>query len=187
VSVPVVARNYAAALAELAAQEGPHAAARYGELLDALAGAIASDARVEAVMLSPRVTKAAKRDVLARALRDVAPAPFIRFLGAIVQRGRQGMLPQISAAYQAMVDVQMNRVHAGVVTARALDEALARDVTARLQQSIGKTVVPHFRTDASLIGGIMVRIGDRVYDGSLRRRLRLLRHRMLHAPGASAE
>ena len=45
----------------------------------------------------------------------------------------------------------------------------------------GKTVRAHFRTEPSLLGGVVVRSGDRVFDGSLRRRLKILRQRMLHA------
>ena len=184
-SAHVVARNYAEALLALAEQAGGDALERFGELMDAVAGALAADARVLSVMMSPRVTKAAKRDVLARALRGTAPEAFIRFLGAIVQRGRQGLLGEISAAYLVLVDVKLNRVHAGVVTAHPVDEALARDITARLQDAVRKTVVPHFDTDPRLLGGVIVRIGDRVFDGSLRRRMRLLRHRLLHAAPTS--
>jgi F-type H+-transporting ATPase subunit delta len=188
-SAHVVARNYAEALLAIADRAGGDAVERFGALLDAVAGALEADTRVLAVMMSPRVTKAAKRDVLAAALRGAAPEAFIRFLGAIVQRGRQGLLRAISSAYQELVDVKLNRVHAGVVTAHPVDAALARDIQVRLEHAVGKTVVPHFDTDARLLGGIIVRIGDRVFDGSLRRRMRLLRHRLLHAspPGAAGE
>lgn len=186
-SVLVVARNYAEALVTAAERQGGKAVEEYGLLLDAIAGAIAAEPKVHAVLMSPRVTKAAKRDLLARGLKGVAPAPLVKFLAGVVQRGRQGMLKEISAAYQDQVDVKLNRVHAGVTTAHAVDEKLSGAIAARLGEAVGKTVVPHFRTDASLLGGIVVRIGDRVFDGSLKRRLTILRHRLLHAPGASAE
>jgi len=181
---PVVARNYAAALVAVA--ERHDQVEQYGLLLDALAGAVGVEPKIKQVLESPRVHKAAKKQLLEHALRGVAPAPLTRFLQAGVQRGRQGMLADISAAYQDLVDRHLGRVHAGVTTARPVDEALRAAITERLTAAIGKTVVPHFRTEASVIGGVIVRVGDRVFDGSLRRRIRLLRHRMLHAPGGGS-
>lgn len=181
---PVVARNYAAALVAIAERHGQ--VEQYGLLLDALAGAVDVEPKIKHVLESPRVHKAAKKQLLERVLRGVAPAPLTRFLQAVVQRGRQGMLADISEAYQYLVDRHLGRVHAGVTTARPVDEALATAITERLTAAIGKTVVPHFRAEASVIGGVIVRVGDRVFDGSLRRRIRLLRHRMLHAPGGGS-
>lgn len=181
----VVARNYAEALVEVAGRQGgagPGAAVeRYGALLDAVAGAIETTPQIKAVLMSPRVTKAAKRDIIVKALAGTAPDPFVRWLSAVVARDRQGVLPAISAAYQELVDVKLNRVHAGVITAHDVDAAQGQSIAERLEAAVGKTVIPHFRTDAALIGGVIVRIGDRVFDGSLRRRLRLLRHAMLRA------
>ncbi|MBI4542940.1 MAG: ATP synthase F1 subunit delta [Gemmatimonadetes bacterium] len=177
----VVARNYAEALVAAAERHGE--VGQYGALLDAVAGAVRVEPRIQAVLESPRVTKAAKKLVLERALQGVAPAPLVRFLQGVVQRGRQGLLGAISEEYQILVDRHLNRVHAGVATARPVDEKLAAVVAERLTRVAGKTVVPHFRTDPSLLGGVVVRIGDWVFDGSLRRKLRVLRYRMLHAPG----
>lgn len=174
-----VARNYAGALLEVARRA--KAVEPFGRLLDAVAGAFSADSTVLAVMMSPRVTKAAKARVLERALEGVAPAPFVRFLTAVVRRDRQGLLPDISTAYQDAMDLHFNRVHASVVTAHAVDAALGKTIAERLTQTVGRTVLPHFRTDPSILGGVLVRVGDRVFDGSIRRRIQTLRHRLLHA------
>lgn len=173
----VVARNYAEAL--LAVAEQAKAVERIGELLDAVAGAIASDPSLLAVMMSPRIRKSQKQELLARGLKSVAPEGFIRFLAAVVQRGRQGLLTEISQAYQLQTDKHFNRVHASVVTAHEADTAMRQLVTERLTKAMGKTVLPHFRTDPAIVGGIIVRLGDRVLDGSIRRRIQTLRARML--------
>ena len=67
------------------------------------------------------------------------------------------------------------------ITARDADEALRTSIVERLTKAMGKTVVAHFRTDPALVGGVIVRLGDRVLDGSLRRRIQILRSKMLHA------
>ncbi len=174
-----VARNYAEALRDLAATQD--AVVAYGVLLDAVAGAVRSDPRLEAVLASPRVTKQGKKDLLREALAGHAPKPFVGFLEAVVQRGRQGLLHEISKAYEELVDEHLNRVHASVTTAHEADAEAVRAITAALARVAGKDVLPHFRTDPSLLGGLIVRMGDRVFDGSLRRRLHQLRYSMLHA------
>ena len=174
-----VARNYAEAL--LALGQTHDAVVPYGELLHAVAGAVASEPRLAAVLDSPRVPKARKKLLLRTALGALTPAPFVRFLEAVVQRGRQGLLREMSAAYQALVDLHLNRVHAGVTTAHAVDPELARSIAAALSAVVGKEVLPHYHTDPRLLGGLIVRVGDRVLDGSLRRRLLQLRYAMLHA------
>lgn len=173
-----VARNYAEALRDLALSQD--AVVPYGVLLDAVAGAVAAEPRLEAVLASPRVTKQRKKELLRDALAGHAPQPFVGFLEAVVQRGRQGLLHEISKAYEEMVDLHLGRVHASVTTAHAADAELVRAISASLGRVIGKEVLPHFRTDPRLLGGLIVRVGDRVFDGSLRRRLLQLRFSMLH-------
>jgi F-type H+-transporting ATPase subunit delta len=172
-----VAKNYAEAL--LAAAEQLGQAELFGRLMDALAGAIQSDETIAVVLDSPRVAKPVKGRLLAEALAGVAPVQFVRFLQAVVRRGRQGLLVEIAQAYQGLVDVKENRVHAGVTLATPADEALQRRIVERLGQVLGKEVRAHFRPDSRILGGVVVRVGDRVYDGSLKRRLNVLRRRML--------
>jgi F-type H+-transporting ATPase subunit delta len=176
----LVARNYAEALVAVAVQED--AVERFGALLDTVAGVVQADPTVHAVLMSPRVAKAAKQHLMAQALRDVAPASFVRFLQAVIQRGRQGLFHAMAAAYQDLADVHFNRTHASVVTAHAVDAQLAKTITDRLTTAVGKTVVPHFRTDPAILGGVVVRVGDRAFDGSVRRRIQVLRNRMLRSP-----
>ncbi len=174
-----VARNYAEALRDLALRH--EAVVAYGGLLDAVAGAVAAEPRVAAALASPRVTKQRKKRLLRDGLAGHAPGPFVAYLESLVQRGRQGMLPEIAREYEELVDQHLGRVHASVTTAHEVDEPAAREIAAALARLAGREVLPHFRTDPSLLGGLIVRVGDRVLDGSLRRRLLQLRFSMLHA------
>ncbi|MGH7538014.1 MAG: F0F1 ATP synthase subunit delta [Gemmatimonadales bacterium] len=172
-----IARNYAEAL--FAAAEGTAQVERFGQLMDAVAGAVAADERIAVVLESPRVAKSLKARLLAEALEGAAAPPFVRFLQAVVRRGRQGLLSEIAQQYQALLDLQQNRVHAGVTLSAALDDVLQRQIVERLTTVLGKEVRAHFRSDAGILGGVVVRVGDRVFDGSLKRRLAVLRRRML--------
>ena len=174
-----VARNYAQALLLAAEAHGMAAVERYGQLMEAVAGAVQADERISVALESPRVSKAVKAALLERALEEVAPPEFVRFLQAVVRRGRQGLLAEISQEYQGLVDLRLNRVHAGVTLARDPDDRLEGEIAERLSAALHKEVRTHFRTDGGILGGIVVRIGDRIYDGSLKRKLAVLRRRML--------
>lgn len=172
-----VARNYAEAL--LAAAPTPGRVEEFGRLMEAVAGAIAADQSIAIVLESPRVNKTVKARILSDALSGTAPVEFVRFLQAVVRRGRQGLLGEIAQEYQALVDVRENRVHAGVTLTAAPEDAMQRQIVERLTKALGKEVRAHFRADTGILGGVVVRVGDRVYDGSLKRRLNILKRRML--------
>ncbi len=176
---PTVARNYAEAL--FVAGEHAGQTERFAVLLEAVAGAVEADERVRVVLDSPRVPKATKQRVLAAALRNRAPEPFIRFLGAVVRRGRQGLIPGINVAYHALLDEKLQRVHAGVVLARKPDRGLLTEIARRLSAAVRKEVILHAREDPRIMGGVIVRIGDRVMDGSVRHKMLQLRKQMLGA------
>jgi F-type H+-transporting ATPase subunit delta len=175
-----IARNYAEALLLAAEAEGGSAVAeRYGRLLEALAGAIQADERIAIALDSPRVSKAAKADLLESGLRRLAPAPFVRFVQAIVRRGRQGLIPEIAQQYDLLQDQRLNRVHAGVTLTHEPDAKLQKQIVESLTAALGKEVRAHFRADRAILGGVVVRVGDRIYDGSVRRKLAVLRRKML--------
>ena len=166
-----VARNYAEALFAAGDEFGP--------LLDAVAGAVQADERIATALESPRVSKAAKSQILERALKGEAPPQFVRFLQAVVRRGRQGLLAEIAQQYQVLLDEKLNRVHAGVTLANEADARTQKQVVERLTKALGREVRAYFRSDPRILGGVVVRVGDRIFDGSVRRRLTALQRRML--------
>ncbi len=176
---PTIARNYAQALFEVSERLGK--TERIADLMEALAGAIVEEQLVAVVLESPRVPKATKQLIFRRALERRAPEQFIRFLEAVIKRGRQSIIPTITEQYLALVNEKFNRVHAGVTVAREPDKTLQRAISVKLSEAIGKEVIPHFRTDPSILGGLIVRVGDRIMDGSLRRKMVTLKRRMLSA------
>ena len=171
-----IARNYAEALFELGERSGQ--TQRYAELIDALAGAVETTPEVQAVLMSPRVPKAAKGRILAGALSD-APREFVLFLQALVKRGRQYLLGDIASEYTGLLDIKFNRIRAGVTLAQPADDVLRRSIQERLSRQLGKEVIPSFSVDPAILGGVVVRVGERIHDGSVRRRLTKLRRHLL--------
>jgi F-type H+-transporting ATPase subunit delta len=143
-----------------------------------VATAVETTPVVQGVLMSPRVPKAEKARLLASSLRDV-PREFVLFLQALVKRGRQQLLREISDAYQGLLDVKLNRVRATVTLARPADEALRRSVAEALSRELGKEVLSTFTVDPEILGGTIVRVGERIHDGSIRRRMTKLRRQLL--------
>lgn len=173
-----IARNYAEALFDLAERSGQ--TERYADLMDAVAGAVETSPEVQGVLMSPRVPKAEKARLLAAALQD-APREFVLFLQAVVKRGRQALFREIATEYLGLLDLKLNRVRAGVTLARPADEALRRSIQESLSRQLGKEVIASFSVDPAILGGAVVRVGERIHDGSVRRRLtKLRRHLVAH-------
>jgi F-type H+-transporting ATPase subunit delta len=173
---PAIARNYAEALFELSASTGR--AEEYAGLIEAVAMAIATSPEIELVLMSPRVPKARKVELVGQALR-AAPAEFVRFVQAVVKRGRQLYFGDIAREYGALVDARFNRVRAVVSLAREPNDALRESIRAELSRAFGKEVLPTFFVDPSLLGGTVVKVGDRIFAGSLRRKMASLRRQLL--------
>jgi F-type H+-transporting ATPase subunit delta len=171
-----IARNYAEALFALG--EKGDRTEEYAELLDAVAQGIAAAPAVQGVLMSPRVTKDQKAGLLAAALED-SPREFVLFLQAVVKRGRQGLFGEMAVAYQALLDLKLNRVRAAVTVARPVDEALRLRIGKRLTEVMGQEVIPHSHHAPALLGGVIIRVGDRVFDGSIKRRMTALRRSLL--------
>jgi F-type H+-transporting ATPase subunit delta len=171
-----IARNYAEALFDLGERSGQ--TKRYAELIDAVAGAVETTPEVQAVLMSPRIPKSEKARLLSAALKDT-PREFVLFLQALVKRGRQRLLREIATEYQTLLDIKHNRVRASVTLARPADAALQRGIQAALSSQLGKEVLAAFHVDPEILGGTVVRVGERIHDGSVRRRLIKLRRHLL--------
>ncbi len=167
-----IAENYAEALFELAKRANDlHG---WEALIGGMADAMGRDRTLRLFLESPRIAAVDKNKILANAFKR-APAHFVRFLQILVHNRRQMLIPEISAAYMDLVDQVEGRVHAMVKVARETSDADRETIAAQLSRVFGKEVVPHLSVHPEILGGLVVRIGDDVMDGSMRKRLGLLR------------
>jgi F-type H+-transporting ATPase subunit delta len=176
---PTIAKNYAETLLELAQRAGDLRG--WGEMLDQVSDAMETDRRLRTFLESPRVSAQRKNEILQKAYGAQLPRNFLRFLQALVSHRRQMLIPAIAHTYHDLVDQVEGRVHASVTVARPADDSDRDVLTKQLSRMLGKDVVPHFHVNSSILGGVIVRVGDTVLDGSVRRRLATLRTKMLAA------
>ena len=171
-----IARNYAEALFELGERAGQPD--RYADLIDAVAAAVETIPKVKAVLMSPRVPKAEKARFLGEALKQ-APREFVLWLQAVVKRRRQQILREIAVEYQALLDQKLSRVRASVTLARKPDDKLKALIEESLSRQLDKEVIATYLVEPEILGGTIIRVGDRVLDGSVRRRVTRLRRQLI--------
>ena len=165
-----VARRYATALYMIGVEENR---------LDALTREVKNLADVVRVspelarlLSSPVIAQETRRAVMSDILTRVGVSPTARnFTLLLTDRRRGALLPDVAEALAALSDERAGKLQAQVTSATALTEPQLARVRAALEKLTGKAVALTHKVDASLIGGMVTRIGDKVYDGSLRARL----------------
>jgi F-type H+-transporting ATPase subunit delta len=173
-----IAATYADVLLALA--QKANKTQEWGEMFGDVAAAVEHDERLRQFLESPRIDDARKIELVRRAFARVLPAPLVRFLEALVHHRRQMLLPEIATVYNQRLDQIEGRVHADVTVARPMGDKAREALTAQLTRAVGggRTVVPVVRVHPPILGGVIVRLGDQLADGSVRTRLARLRRRL---------
>jgi F-type H+-transporting ATPase subunit delta len=174
-----VARNYGDVLFSLAEKNGAHE--EYSSALEDLVSLLDQEPRLRTFLETPKLSPDEKKRVLREVFAERVPRPFLNFLMIVIDKRRQRLLPLIAEEYRRLVDRKFNRLDVEVVLASEPDERLEEEIRSGLSQQLGRTIVPRFRIQPEIIGGAIVKYGDYVIDGSLRRQLLGLRRRMTTA------
>jgi F-type H+-transporting ATPase subunit delta len=173
-----IARVYVESLLPVAAREGK--AEDLGDELDALVREVLDrHPKVAAFLTTPALTRRAREPVLEAALHDHASPLLRKFLGVLNQNNRLDLLRPIAAAYREALDERAGRVRVWVRSAAPLGDAERDELGRALAGSLGKEPVLALRVEPELLGGLMIQVGDRVYDSTVRSRLESLRNQLL--------
>lgn len=178
---PGVARRYARALLELAMDKADPAA--LGQDLRVAAALLETHAELQRILAHPAVPKERKR-ALASAVFKGAPDLFSRLLQLLVERERTLLLPDIARAYATLWNAHRNVAAAQAVTASPLAAEQADALAAALGRATGKTVELESAVDADILGGVLVEMEGRTFDGTVRGRLKSLRQRLVEGTEA---
>lgn len=166
----ILARRYAKALFVVGKEE--NALDDYAETLQAFANLYASTPEV-VDGLTNRIYPA---DVRVKVMSDIVKSAGVseimaNFLNLLAEKNRAVVLPEIAATFQAMVDEERNICQGVVVSAKELQPAMQEKAKETLEKITGKQVVLKTEIDASIIGGIIAKVGDLVLDGSIKTQL----------------
>jgi F-type H+-transporting ATPase subunit delta len=171
-STTSISRRYARALFDLQ-QEGVAIA----ESLSA-AAAVASVAEVASVLDQPQISASVKTAIIDKAAKGLGKE-VSRLVTMLCERGKASLLPEINALFEEMVRHASSQVEAEVVAATALNKAAQDSIAAALTKAVGRKVVIKTSQDKDILGGLVVRLGDRQLDYSLRTRLEGLKRAMV--------
>ena len=178
-------RRYAKALYDLAKAENSLDRVQ-GELLS-IADAWDTSPELRNVFENPAFTQEAKKSVLvAIASRLGASTLVVNTVSLLADRRRLRYVRDIADALVFMVEQASGRVRAEVITASALPDGYYAQLAKVLSEATGREVTITKKVDPSIIGGVVTRVGDTVYDGSIKNRLSDLKSELLAqaAPGS---
>ena len=176
-----VANQYAKALLSLSGKPGstlpPEQALKQ---LDAIQALIQGSPELREALLSPAISADQKKKAIVRLGGMVGLHPLMsNFLNVVTGRRRVALLGRIRNAFQAHLDEQIGIERAEVTAARALSHEQQTALEAKLAGMITKKLRCAFAVDDALLGGVTVRIGSKMLDGSVRGRLETLRRRLV--------
>ena len=178
-----VARRYALALYEEAEAKGQ--VDTVDSDVETLHSALDGSRDLEAVFSSPVISREKKEAILGRLFQGKVSDLTTRFVGLMVSKQREELLPETVRAYAALRDERLNIVEATVRSAQPLAHDEADRLRQRLESQTGKTVRMHMQVDPALIGGLVVRVGDVVYDRSVSHQLKTLRGQLMERAAVS--
>ncbi len=172
-----LARRYAKAILEIG-QEHKNTDKLAGDLRS-LAKAMHDSAELVASLTNPAIRRADRRKVIDELLNRIGAHQLTKNTVYLLLDGeRLASLPNISRALDQMIEAGSGRVSAEIVSARPLDVTQLAQITTALEKLSGKKVTVQKREDPELLGGVVAKMGDVVYDGSLRTQLKNLRDQL---------
>jgi F-type H+-transporting ATPase subunit delta len=179
-----LARRYAKAVLELGTASGN--LDKVGADLRALAAAMKESAELVTVLTNPAIRRNDRRKVIDALLQRIGALPHVKNLVYLLLDGeRMASLEAISREVDAMIEAKAGRVSAEIVSAKPLDSTQMLEIQAALEKLSGKKVVATKRHDPEILGGVIAKVGDVIYDGSLRTQLRNLRDELTAGPSSS--
>jgi F-type H+-transporting ATPase subunit delta len=169
------ARRYAEAAFEVGTRDGTLETWR--DELDASAARL-GDEVVMSTLADPAIPVDQRSVAVAGLLEHTASRPVQNLIQLLLRRGRIEDLPRVAVEFRRLDDRRLGITHATATSATALTPDEVQAITARLEQSTGGRIALDTRVDPSILGGLVVRVGDRLIDGSVRGRLERLRNQL---------
>jgi F-type H+-transporting ATPase subunit delta len=175
-----VAITYAQALLELATEmaDTPGEAQMVGDELAELRIVIQDEPLAGALLADPAISMEERSRLIERVFANRVSPLLLKFLHVLNEKGRLGFLGSIAGAYKELLDTQQGKVEVDVTVAQRLSPEQMEDVRHRVATAIKRDAVLHQYVDPTIIGGLILRIQDRLIDGSVRSQLDAMRQRL---------
>ncbi|MFP4145807.1 MAG: ATP synthase F1 subunit delta [Phycisphaeraceae bacterium] len=173
-------RTWAEALFELASEHDQLEA--IADEVDQLAELLRSEKQLETLLTSPALSRQERQETIDRLFQGRISDLLYRFLQVLGAKGRLSLLPGVLEAFAERMREHQGLVEVDVFVAHRLSDEQLASIQQSISDAIDKTAVLHQYVDESLLGGLKLRIGDRLLDASVATQLRRLQRR-LHEVG----
>ena len=170
------ARAYAQSLIELAGDQS--AAAIRQELTD-IRKILTDNKSFRLYLVDPGISVESRDATIKNIFGGRASALVVNFLGLLNAKSRLRLLDEIIAAYGHLLDAKLGQIHATVTVASALSATDLSEVQARVSKALGKSATLEQKVDESIIGGLVLRVEDKIIDASVRQQLRAMKSSFL--------
>lgn len=182
-AIDSAAKPYAQSLIELAGDNS--AASSLGSELGDLVAAIEKDPQLKLFFINPAIAIARREKVFADAFAGKLSPLLFNLLGVLNRKNRLALLPQVSKAYKSLLEEKLGRVQVDLTVAQKLSADQLEKVRHRVSSILKRDAILHQRVDEKIIGGMVLRIGDKLLDASVRAQLDALRNRLVESDTAT--
>ena len=172
----IVAQRYAHALFAVGKEEGLSKLESYGESLSALAGMLNEAPELARLFRAPVINVAEKQAVIRTLLSRINAEPVVeRFCLLLADKDRLPLFGDVVACFSALLDQAKGIVRGRLLTAVNLNKDRQASILAKLEQQTSQKLALKFEVDPAILGGLVLQVGDKVLDASLRAQLNILR------------
>ena len=174
-----IARVYATSLLDIAVKN--NLIEQISEELEFVAGLFEEEEDFRSYMNSPSFSKDMKKNFVKKVFDGKLSEYIVNFINVLVENGRQANITDINFTFGALVDELNNRMRVDVTSTTKLDNGTIENIKSVLKQKFGKDIIINEKTDAAILGGIIIKAGDLVIDGSLAENLKKIRYNLLNS------
>lgn len=175
----ILAKRYAKALFQLAKER---------RLLEKIQGEVefldanvTGNSELRMLIFSQEIKKSEKQKVLEKLLQDRVSNVFFNFITLLLMKNRETLFPTIALEFRKLLDRHHKKMRAAAITAEPLDETSAKALKAFLDKTFDADIQIENRLDQSILGGLIVNVEGRVFDGSVQSQLKRLREQLLES------
>src|SRR4051794_7879015 len=163
----LAAVSYAQALLELA-EEQKLPLESVGQELESLRELVETDDTFRLYLADPSINSVARWAVLKRVFDGKLSTVVLHFLGVLNDKGRLGRLAEIAHAYDDLLDQKLGKVEVDLIVAQKLSPEQLEEAKRSISSALKREAVVHTYVDDSIIGGLVLRVGDKLIDASVK-------------------
>lgn len=174
----LISKKYAMALFEIAREKGKME--EYLKQLGEIVKIFTEEMKFFEILNNPFIERSEKKELVEKVFKRLLDSDVLNFLMLLVEKNRQSLVDEIFREYLALLDEEKNILHVTAITAVPMLEEDKVELTKKLEGLTGKTVVLQNKVEPDIIGGMIIKVKDKLIDGSIRGRLRNLKNNLLN-------